>query len=122
MFQLFRTSQSLAAVLKEVERRRWRTKSWISSSGRKHPDRAFTKASLQHLLMNAIYAGTTARLATNRCRGKIEASSLLIQEFQFAFPKRQDPSLSHSSAPCATSHNGAFQACRCQGTFTRTMF
>ena len=44
-------------LVSELERRRWKTKSWTSKSGLKHSGRAFTKASLHRLLTNAVYAG-----------------------------------------------------------------
>ena len=57
MFDLYRTHPSLAAVVTELEQRRWRTKSWKSARGKQHSGRAFTKASLHRLLTNAVYAG-----------------------------------------------------------------
>jgi site-specific DNA recombinase len=57
IFALFAQHQSLAAVVAELTRRRWRTKSWTSQNGRAHTGRYFGKASLRRLLTNAIYAG-----------------------------------------------------------------
>src|SRR5579863_8921337 len=57
IFALFIQHQSLSAVVSELARRRWRTKSWTSNGGVKHLGRPFTKASLRRLLINAIYAG-----------------------------------------------------------------
>jgi site-specific DNA recombinase len=57
IFALFAQHQSLAAVVAELTRRRWKTKSWTSQNGRAHTGRYFGKASLRRLLTNAIYAG-----------------------------------------------------------------
>jgi site-specific DNA recombinase len=57
IFALFLQHQSLSAVVVELVRRRWKTKSWTAHSGRAHPGRDFGKASLRRLLTNAIYAG-----------------------------------------------------------------
>jgi site-specific DNA recombinase len=57
IFSLFVQHQSLAAVVVELARRRWKTKSWTSQNGRAHAGREFAKASLRRLLTNAIYAG-----------------------------------------------------------------
>ncbi len=46
-----------SAVVTELARRRWKTKSRTSQSGTAHVGRAFTKASLRLLLTNAVYAG-----------------------------------------------------------------
>ncbi len=57
MFALYAKHHSLSAVVAELARRRWTTKSWCSQGGTKHAGRAFTKASLHRLLTNAIYVG-----------------------------------------------------------------
>jgi site-specific DNA recombinase len=57
IFALFLQHHSLLAVVAELARRRWQTKSRKSQGGRAHIGRPFTKASLQRLLTNAIYAG-----------------------------------------------------------------
>jgi site-specific DNA recombinase len=57
IFALFAEHQSLSAVVAELARRRWRTKSWTSQNGTAHAGRDFAKASLRRLLTNAIYAG-----------------------------------------------------------------
>ena len=57
IFALFAEHQSLSAVVAELARRRWKTKSWTSQSGRAHVGRDFAKASLRRLLSNAVYAG-----------------------------------------------------------------
>jgi site-specific DNA recombinase len=56
-FELYRMHRSLAMVVSELERRGWKTKSWVSKSGVRHSGRAFAKASLRRLLTNAVYAG-----------------------------------------------------------------
>src|ERR1700694_202256 len=57
IFSLSARHPSLSAVVAELERRRWKTKSWKSKRGTAHRGRVFTKASLRRLLTNAIYAG-----------------------------------------------------------------
>ena len=57
IFALFFQHHSLSAVVAELGRRRWKTKSWKSQNGRAHTGRAFAKASLRRLLTNAVYAG-----------------------------------------------------------------
>jgi len=57
IFDLYLTHRSLSAVVAELERRRWHTKSRKSQTGKMHSGRAFTKASLGRLLTNATYAG-----------------------------------------------------------------
>ena len=54
---LFVRLRSLSAVVAELARRRWKTKSWTSQNGTAHAGRDFAKASLRRLLTNAIYAG-----------------------------------------------------------------
>jgi site-specific DNA recombinase len=57
IFALFLQHHSIAAVVAELARRRWNTKSRKSEKGRAHTGRPFTKASLHRLLTNATYAG-----------------------------------------------------------------
>ncbi len=57
IFALYTKHPSLAAVVAELQRRRWKTKSWKSQNGTAHRGRVFTHTSLRRLLTNAIYAG-----------------------------------------------------------------
>src|SRR5258706_10968734 len=57
IFELYRSSRSLSAVITELSRRRWRTKSWRSKPSIDHSGRPFTKASLGRFLTHAVYAG-----------------------------------------------------------------
>src|SRR5580658_5942160 len=57
IFALFRERHSVPAVVAELARRQWKTKSRTSQNGTAHVGRAFAKASLHRLLTNAIYAG-----------------------------------------------------------------
>src|SRR5580658_5513565 len=57
IFTLFAQHRSLSAVVAELVRRRWKTKSWTSQNGTAHAGRDFARASLRRLLTNAIYAG-----------------------------------------------------------------
>ena len=52
IFELYGRHCSLPAVVTELTQREWRTKSWKSKRGRRHPGRPFTKASLTYLLTN----------------------------------------------------------------------
>jgi site-specific DNA recombinase len=62
IFALFTEHPSLSTVVAELARRRWKTKSWTSQSGRVHVGRDFDKASLRRLLSNAVYAGKVEHL------------------------------------------------------------
>jgi site-specific DNA recombinase len=64
IFRLFLQYHSLSAVVAELARRRWKTKSWKSQNGTAHAGRAFAKASLRRLLANAIYAGKVEHRGT----------------------------------------------------------
>jgi site-specific DNA recombinase len=64
IFELYRNSRSLAAVVTELSRRRWRTKSWRSKPSIEHSGRPFTKASLGRFLSHAVYAGKVEHCGT----------------------------------------------------------
>jgi site-specific DNA recombinase len=57
IFELYRKHGSFQAVLQEVNRRGWSTKSWKSKRGVQHGGRPFTPLSLFRLLTHASYAG-----------------------------------------------------------------
>ena len=57
IFGLFARHRTLADVVAELTRRRWKTKSRTSQNGTAHTGRPFAKASLRRLLTNAVYAG-----------------------------------------------------------------
>jgi site-specific DNA recombinase len=57
IFRLFLQYHSLSDVVAELARRRWKTKSRTSQTGKAQIGRAFTKASLRRLLTNAVYSG-----------------------------------------------------------------
>jgi len=57
IFALFIQHHSLSAVVAELARRRWKTKSWKSQNGTAHAGRPFAQASLSRLLTNAVYTG-----------------------------------------------------------------
>ena len=60
MFELFGENRSLPLTLEEVQRRGWKTKSWITEKQRRHGGGEFTDASLRRLLANECYAGLVA--------------------------------------------------------------
>jgi site-specific DNA recombinase len=57
MFDLYLECRSLIAVVREVNRRGWTTKVWVSKDGREHHGKPFTKGALFRLLTNPIYTG-----------------------------------------------------------------
>ncbi len=57
IFDLYLEHQALLPVVRELERRGWRTKAWVTRKGRKMGGQHFTKANLHKLLTNATYAG-----------------------------------------------------------------
>jgi site-specific DNA recombinase len=64
IFALFLQFPALSTVIAELERRRWKTKSWKSQNGTAHPGRVFAKASLRRLLTNAVYTGMVEHRGT----------------------------------------------------------
>jgi DNA invertase Pin-like site-specific DNA recombinase len=57
IFALYLQHRSLAAVLAEIETRRWTTKGWTTQDGKEHLGRPFTKGTLERLLKNVLYRG-----------------------------------------------------------------
>jgi site-specific DNA recombinase len=57
IFDLYLEHQALLPVVRELERRGWRTKAWVTRKGRKMGGKPFTKTSLHKLLTNATCAG-----------------------------------------------------------------
>jgi len=57
IFDLYLEYQALLPVVQELERRGWRTKVWVTRTGRRMGGEPFTKTSLHRLLTNATYAG-----------------------------------------------------------------
>jgi len=57
IFNLYLKHQSVLAVVEEVNRRGWTTKSWTTKAGRSHRGGSFTKTSLHALLTNVVYIG-----------------------------------------------------------------
>ncbi len=57
IFDLYLEYQGLLPVVRELERRGWRTKAWVTRKGRKMGGQPFTKTNLHKLLTNATYAG-----------------------------------------------------------------
>src|SRR6266852_3139431 len=57
IFDLYLEHQALLPVVRELERRDWRTKACVTRKGRKLGGKLFTKTSLHKLLTNATYAG-----------------------------------------------------------------
>jgi site-specific DNA recombinase len=57
IFDLYLEHQALLPVVRELERRGWQTKAWVTRKGRKMGGQPFTKTNLHKLLTNATYAG-----------------------------------------------------------------
>src|SRR5262249_37490715 len=57
IFDLYLKHQALLPVVRELERRGWRTKIWVTRKGRKIGGRTFVKTNLHKFLTNATYAG-----------------------------------------------------------------
>jgi site-specific DNA recombinase len=57
VFRLYAGQRSVAAVVLELRRRGWTTKSWTTKRGAAHPGSPFNQATLLRLLTNAVYAG-----------------------------------------------------------------
>src|SRR6266852_3871084 len=57
IFDLYLKHQALLPVVRELERRGWRTKAWVTRKRRKLGGQPFVKSNLHKLLTNATYAG-----------------------------------------------------------------
>jgi site-specific DNA recombinase len=57
IFDLYLEHQGLLPVVRELERRGWRTKAWVTRKGRKLGGRPFSKTSLHQFLTNPTCAG-----------------------------------------------------------------
>ena len=64
IFELYPKHRSLARLVDELQRRKWKTKSWTSKGGVHHAGKMFTQASLRRLLTNAVYAGKVEHRGT----------------------------------------------------------
>src|SRR6266849_2344397 len=57
IFDLYLKHQALLPVVRELERRGWRNKTWVTRKGRKMGGQPFIKTNLHMLLTNPTYAG-----------------------------------------------------------------
>src|SRR5262249_59648514 len=57
IFALYREYQALRPVVRELERRGWRTKRWRTRRGRLRGGRRFSRNHLRRLLSNVLYCG-----------------------------------------------------------------
>ena len=57
IFELYLETQSLMAVVKELNARGWPTKSWLTKQGARRGGTPFNKNRLYHLLSNVAYVG-----------------------------------------------------------------
>ena len=57
IFALYLEYQALLPVIRELDRRGWRTKRWRTQKGRERGGRRLTRNHLRQLLSNVVYAG-----------------------------------------------------------------
>lgn len=57
IFELYLDYQALLPVVREIDRRGWRTKHWVAKRGKTRGGKPFTKGLLFRLLTNATYTG-----------------------------------------------------------------
>jgi site-specific DNA recombinase len=57
IFSLYLEHRSLIPTVRELNRRGWSTKKWVTKEGREHRGQPFTKNALYRLLANVIYTG-----------------------------------------------------------------
>ena len=57
IFKLYLDYNALVPVVREIHRRGWRTKQWVTRKGVTHGGKPFTKGRLFRLLTNPIYIG-----------------------------------------------------------------
>src|SRR5579862_2879975 len=57
IFRIFLKERALLATLYEVERRGWKTKSWITRGAKTYGGKRFTRHTLEFLLANPLYIG-----------------------------------------------------------------
>ena len=57
IYKLYLRHQGLIPVVRELEKRGWRTKRWQTHKGHYRGGQRFTKSSLHHLLTNPVYLG-----------------------------------------------------------------
>jgi site-specific DNA recombinase len=92
IFELFRSHGSISAVVAELGRRGWSTKSRRSKRGIRHGGKPFTKAALVRLLNNVVYAGKiNYRGAIYRGEHEAIIDTEVWQEANDALHKQQTP-------------------------------
>ena len=64
IFELYLKTGSLARCIGELNRRRWRTKSWTSRKGKQRGGRPFRKSSLSQVLTSVTYLGKVRHKGT----------------------------------------------------------
>ena len=57
MYELYLQHRGLVPVLRQIQRRRWRTKRWVTKKGIELGGSPFTKSGLHRLLRNVTYTG-----------------------------------------------------------------
>jgi site-specific DNA recombinase len=64
IFKLYAKHRSLAAVVSELQRRQWKTKSWTTQHGAPRVGTVFNKTKLLRMLTNATYVGRVEHKGT----------------------------------------------------------
>jgi site-specific DNA recombinase len=102
IFDLFLEHRSLSATVRELARRGWERKRWITKKGEERGGGAFTKSNLHQLLTNVVYLGRV-RHRGEEFEGEHAA---IVDEPVFDEVQRRLRSNGHRRA--ARSEHGAF--------------
>ncbi len=73
MYELYLQQRRLVPVLREIKRREWRTKRWVTKKGMERDGSPFNKINLHGLLRNVTYTGKVSGL---RWPLQLEATSI----------------------------------------------
>jgi len=65
IFELYLEKRAMMPTVRELKRRAWHTKEWVTTKGTLHPGKPFNKNRLYRLLTNPIYLGKV------RCKGAL---------------------------------------------------
>jgi hypothetical protein len=65
IFDRFAQTGSLIQVLKDLEAKGWRTKSWVTAKGQRKEGRPFDKPTLHKILRNRVYLGEAVHRGTS---------------------------------------------------------
>jgi site-specific DNA recombinase len=121
IFALYMELGSLLAVVRELKRRHWRTKCWVTRKGLRRGGRFFTKTALYFLLTNVAYTGQV------RYKDEVhpgEHKAIVSEEL---FERVQALLRRNRAVPGARCHNGTggllhglLHCAACDGRMTHT--